>query len=83
MLQGETKPIRRIIEGRFDEVKAIAEGPRAVLPPETASWCVMGGGMWVWLRGGLLRSAVVGPALALSALVNVLPLTHSHSVYGI
>jgi hypothetical protein len=39
MLQGETKPIRRLVEARFDEIKAITEGARPTLPPDTSSWC--------------------------------------------
>ncbi|KAF8063707.1 DTX14 [Scenedesmus sp. PABB004] len=38
MLQGETKPIRRLIEGRFDDIKAITEGPTPYLDPELGSW---------------------------------------------
>lgn len=38
MLQGETKPIRRMVEARFDDIKAITEGPRPTLPPETSGW---------------------------------------------
>lgn len=38
MLQGETKPIRRLIEARFDEVKAITEGPRPTLPADVGAW---------------------------------------------
>jgi hypothetical protein len=42
MLQGDTKPIRRLVEARFDEIKAITEGSRPMLPPEVGSWCVAG-----------------------------------------
>lgn len=38
MLQGDTKPIRRLIEARFDEIKAITEGGRPTLPPDAATW---------------------------------------------
>jgi hypothetical protein len=38
LLQGETKPIRRLVEARFDEIKAITEGARPMLPPDTSSW---------------------------------------------
>jgi hypothetical protein len=51
MLQGETKPIRRLVEARFDEIKAITEGPRPTLPPEISNWCGgarrRGRGSWV------------------------------------
>lgn len=38
MLQGETKPIRRHIEARFDEIKAITESPHPFLDMELSSW---------------------------------------------
>lgn len=38
MLQGETKPIRRHIEARFDEIKAITESPQPFLDMEFSSW---------------------------------------------
>jgi hypothetical protein len=46
MLQGDTKPIRRLIEARFDEIKAITEGggsssgagAGAVLPAAMSGW---------------------------------------------
>jgi hypothetical protein len=38
MLQGETKPIRRVIEGRFDEIKAITESGRPTMAPEMCTW---------------------------------------------
>lgn len=38
MLQGETKPIRRLIEGRFDDIKAITESHTPYLDPELSSW---------------------------------------------
>jgi hypothetical protein len=38
MLQGETKPIRRVIEGRFDEIKAITESGRPNMTPEMCTW---------------------------------------------
>lgn len=41
MLQGETKPIRRLIEGRFDEIKAITESQHPWLDLELSSWCVV------------------------------------------
>lgn len=38
MLQGETKPIRRHIEARFDEIKGITESPHPYLDMELSSW---------------------------------------------
>lgn len=38
MLQGETKPIRRHIEARFDEIKGITESPHPFLDMELSSW---------------------------------------------
>jgi hypothetical protein len=38
MLQGDTKPIRRLIEGRFDHIKAITESHTPYLDPELSSW---------------------------------------------
>ena len=38
MLQGETKPIRRLVEARFDDIKATTEGSQPVLPQETSNW---------------------------------------------
>ena len=38
MLQGETKPIRRTIEGRFDEIKVITESSRPMLPASLSHW---------------------------------------------
>jgi hypothetical protein len=38
MLQGETKPIRRVIEGRFDDIKAITESSRPMLPANLGHW---------------------------------------------
>lgn len=40
MLQGETKPIRRLIEGRFDDIKGITESQTPYLDPELSSWWV-------------------------------------------
>jgi hypothetical protein len=40
MLQGDTKPIRRHIEGRFDEIKGITESSHPYLDLELSSWCV-------------------------------------------
>lgn len=39
MLQGDTKPIRRLVESRFDDIKAVTEGTSPVLPVETSTWC--------------------------------------------
>ena len=38
MLQGETKPIRRIIEGRFEEVKGITESKNPMFELELSDW---------------------------------------------
>lgn len=38
MLQGDTKPIRRLIEARFDEIKAITESARPFLDHEISAW---------------------------------------------
>jgi hypothetical protein len=38
MLQGETKPIRKLIEEKFEEIKAITESKRPILPLETCAW---------------------------------------------
>eukprot|EP00879_Flechtneria_rotunda_P011937 GHRR01012468.1.p1 GENE.GHRR01012468.1~~GHRR01012468.1.p1 ORF type:complete len:238 (+),score=52.79 GHRR01012468.1:262-975(+) len=38
MLQGETKPIRRLIEAQFDDIKALTESPKPYLDPEISSW---------------------------------------------
>mmetsp|Transcript_23684 Transcript_23684/g.51987 ORF Transcript_23684/g.51987 Transcript_23684/m.51987 type:complete len:244 (-) Transcript_23684:1039-1770(-) len=38
MLQGETKPIRRLIEARFDEIKGITESKNPVLDMELSDW---------------------------------------------
>eukprot|EP00775_Hariotina_reticulata_P009065 gene9065-9235_t len=38
MLQGETKPIRRLIEARFDDIKAITECSTPFLDIELSSW---------------------------------------------
>lgn len=40
MLQGDTKPIRRIVEGRFDEIKVVTESKDPFLPMELSAWCV-------------------------------------------
>lgn len=37
-LQGETKPIRRIIESRFEEIKAITESSHPVFEAELSNW---------------------------------------------
>lgn len=38
MLQGDTKPIRRVVEARFDEIKAITESREPYLPVELSAW---------------------------------------------
>jgi hypothetical protein len=38
MLQGDTKPIRRCIESRFDDLKIITESAKPVLPVDVAAW---------------------------------------------
>lgn len=38
MLQGETKPIRRVIEARFDEIKQITESKQPVFELEMSDW---------------------------------------------
>lgn len=38
LLQGETKPIRRLVEARFDEIKSLSESQHPYLPVETADW---------------------------------------------
>lgn len=38
MLQGETKPIRRLIEARFDEIKVITESKNPFLSLELSDW---------------------------------------------
>uniref|UniRef100_A0A7S0S0S2 Uncharacterized protein n=1 Tax=Chlamydomonas leiostraca TaxID=1034604 RepID=A0A7S0S0S2_9CHLO len=38
MLQGETKPIRRVIEARFDEIKIITESKHPVFELEMSDW---------------------------------------------
>lgn len=38
MLQGETKPIRRLIEARFDEIKSITESKNPYLSLELSDW---------------------------------------------
>lgn len=38
MLQGDTKPIRRIVEGRFDEIKVVTESKDPFLPVELSAW---------------------------------------------
>lgn len=37
-LQGDTKPVRRLIEGKFDDVKAATESG-GQLPVDLAEWC--------------------------------------------
>ncbi|KXZ55766.1 hypothetical protein GPECTOR_2g1316 [Gonium pectorale] len=41
MLQGDTKPIRRVVEARFDEIKSITESKEPYLPVELSAWQVM------------------------------------------
>ena len=38
MLQGDTKPIRRLVEGRFDEIKVLTESRNPYMPIELADW---------------------------------------------
>lgn len=38
MLQGETKPIRRLIEARFDDIKGITESQQPYLEIELSAW---------------------------------------------
>lgn len=38
MLQGETKPIRRLIEARFDEIKQVTESKQPLLDMELSNW---------------------------------------------
>lgn len=38
MLQGDTKPIRRLIEARFDEIKVITESKSPLLDMELSDW---------------------------------------------
>eukprot|EP00878_Enallax_costatus_P033231 GHUV01036633.1.p1 GENE.GHUV01036633.1~~GHUV01036633.1.p1 ORF type:complete len:177 (+),score=61.81 GHUV01036633.1:400-930(+) len=38
MLQGETKPIRRLIEARFDDIKGITESQQPYLEFELSAW---------------------------------------------
>jgi hypothetical protein len=38
MLQGETKPIRKLVEARFDEIKTITESKNPVLDMEISDW---------------------------------------------
>lgn len=38
MLQGDTKPVRRLIEGKFDDVKMATETGGGSLPIELADW---------------------------------------------
>ncbi|GLC44483.1 hypothetical protein PLESTB_000068500 [Pleodorina starrii] len=38
MLQGDTRPIRRVVEARFDEIKAITESREPYLPVELSAW---------------------------------------------
>jgi hypothetical protein len=58
MLQGETKPIRRHIEARFDEIKSITESSHPYLDMELSSWWVCQAGRVCWRRGGQLVSGV-------------------------
>ena len=38
MLQGDTKPIRKLVEVRFDEIKTITESKNPVLDMELSDW---------------------------------------------
>eukprot|EP00877_Chromochloris_zofingiensis_P007832 jgi/Chrzof1/3301/Cz12g20050.t1 len=38
MLQGDTKPIRRLVEARFDEIKTVTESVKPMLSVETSNW---------------------------------------------
>ena len=38
MLQGETKPIRKLVEARFDEIKTITESKNPILDMELSDW---------------------------------------------
>jgi len=38
MLQGDTKPARRLIEARFDDIKAVTESGTPFLDIELSSW---------------------------------------------
>eukprot|EP00798_Chlamydomonas_sp_ICE-L_P016311 gene16311-22499_t len=38
MLQGDTKPIRRLIEARFDEIKQVTESKNPLLDMELSNW---------------------------------------------
>uniref|UniRef100_A0A7S0UQN4 Uncharacterized protein n=1 Tax=Polytomella parva TaxID=51329 RepID=A0A7S0UQN4_9CHLO len=38
MLQGETKPLRRLVETHFDEIKSITESKNPYLPLEISEW---------------------------------------------
>ena len=38
MLQGDTKPIRKLVEVRFDEIKQITESKNPVLDMELSDW---------------------------------------------
>ena len=38
MLQGETKPIRKLVEVRFDEIKTITESKNPILDMELSDW---------------------------------------------
>ena len=44
MLQGDTKPIRKLVEVRFDEIKTITESKSPVLDMERSDWSVGEGG---------------------------------------
>jgi hypothetical protein len=39
MLQGDTRPLRRFVEARFDEIKVITESREPYLPVELSAWC--------------------------------------------
>jgi hypothetical protein len=41
-LQGQTKPLRRAVEARFDEIKAVTESPDPVFDAEMSEWWVPG-----------------------------------------
>lgn len=38
MLQGNTKPVRRLIEARFDEIKILTESRNPILDIELSGW---------------------------------------------
>ena len=64
MLQGDTKPIRKLVEVRFDEIKTITESKSPVLDMELSDWSVGEGGGQDALpeAGDWIRETVVGRA---------------------